>query len=42
MDSILAQTRYPYDSASRLATVAAGNETMTYSYLANSPPATNI
>jgi RHS repeat-associated protein len=38
----LAQTRYTYDSASRLATVAAGNETVAYSYLANSPLVTNI
>jgi YD repeat-containing protein len=33
---------YTYDSASRLATVAAGTETVAYSYLANSPLVANI
>ncbi len=33
----LAQTRYGYDEASRLRTVAAGTNTVAYSYLADSP-----
>src|SRR5205085_72484 len=33
----LTQTRYGYDTASRLSTVASGTNTVKYSYLANSP-----
>jgi len=34
---LLASTAYGYDAASRLSTVSSGNNTATYSYLANSP-----
>jgi len=34
---LLASTTYGYDAASRLLTVTSGNNTATYSYLANSP-----
>jgi hypothetical protein len=34
---LLASTAYGYDAASRLLTVTSGNNTATYSYLANSP-----
>jgi RHS repeat-associated protein len=40
--SWLAQTRYSYDAASRLATVSGGTNTAGYSYVANSPLVSEI